>query len=121
MAERLYPQPYPLLNHENMLDLVQWFTTRALAIQPAIPADAGAGILTQDERMQLDWFNLQDTPFQAMQAAALQLSGLKRNIPGLKIILAVLYEQSLGARKRKEAASAQVFAALPEATPVLLQ
>ena len=57
MAERLYPQPYLhsadsphiTINHETMLDLVQWFTTRALVIQPAIPADAGAGILAQDE------------------------------------------------------------------------
>ena len=79
------------INHETMLDLVQWFTTRALVIQPAIPADPGAGILAQAERMQLDWFNLQSEPFQAMQVVAPQLSGLRRNIHGLKQILRVLF------------------------------
>ena len=100
--ERLYPQPYlyadpPYITipHEVMLDLIQWFTTRALMIQPAIPADAVAGIIAQDERMALDWFNLQDEPYQALQAAPLQLSGLKHNIHGLRTLLTILFEQSL--------------------------
>ena len=71
--------------------------------------------------MQLDWLNLQDEPFQAMQTATPQLSGLKRNIHGLRILLAVLYEQSLGTRARKETVSVQIFAAMPEVTTVLLQ
>ena len=83
-------------------------------IQPTIPADAGAGILAQDERMELDWFNLQDEPYQAMQAATPQLSALKRNIHGLRTLLTVLFEQSLGTRARKEAASVQIFAAMPK-------
>ena len=88
MGERLYPHSYQhnadppniTINHGTMLDLFQWFTTRALVIQPAIPADPGGGILAQAERMQLDWFIIGDEPFQAMQAVARQLSGLKRNI-----------------------------------------
>ena len=60
-APRLYPQPYTYTDpphitipHEVMLDLIRWFTTRALMIQPAVPADAVAGIIAQGERMVLD-------------------------------------------------------------------
>ena len=56
-----------------------------------------------------------------MQFAAPQLSGLKRNIHGLKQILGVLYGQAVGTRNRKEAALSQIFAAMPEVPPVLLQ
>ena len=111
LNEQLYPQPYiyeaPYITipHEVMLDLIQWFTTRALMIQPAIPAYAVAGIIAQEERMVLDWFNLQDEPYLALQVAAPQLSGLKRDIHGLRTLLTVLLEQSLGTRARKEAAS----------------
>ena len=80
-----------------------------------------AGILAQDERMALDWFNLQDEPYQALQVATPQLSGLKRNINGLRTLLTVLFEQSLGTRARKEAASMQIFAGMPDVTAVLLQ
>ena len=127
LNEWLYPQPHLYADsphitipHEIMLDLIQWFTTRALVIQPIIPADAGAGILAHDERMALDWFNLQDKPYQALQAATPQLSGLKRNIHGLRTLLTILFEQSLGTRARKEAASVKIFAAMPEVTAVLL-
>ena len=94
LNEWLYPQPHLYADsphitipHEIMLDLIQWFTTRALVIQPAIPADAVTGILAQDERMAVDWFNLQDEPYQALQAATPQLSGLKRNIHGLRTLI----------------------------------
>ena len=90
-------------------------------IQPTIPADAGAGILAQDERMALDWFNLQDEPYQALQAATPQLSGLKRNIHGLKTLLTVLFEQSLGTRTRKEAASVEICVVMPEVTADLFR
>ena len=127
-APRLYPQPciytippYITIPHEVMLDLIQWFTTRALMIQPAIPVDAVAGIIAQDERMVLDWFNLLVEPYLALQVASPQLSGLKRDIHGLRTLLTVLFEQSLGTRARKEAASMQIFAGMPVVTAVLLQ
>ena len=70
-------------------------------ITPAVPADAVAGVHAQGERTVLDWFNLQEEPYLALQVAAPQLSGLKRDIHGLRILLTALLEQSLGIRARK--------------------
>ena len=127
-APRLYPVPYTwtepphiTIPHEVMLDLIRWFTTRVLMITPAVPADAVAGVIAQGERMVLDWFNLQEEPYLALQVEAPQLSGLKRDIHGLRILLTALLEQSLATRARKEAASVQIFTGMVDVTPVLLQ
>ena len=125
---RLYPVPYTWVEpphvtipHEVMLDLVRWFTTRVLQITPGVAAVAVAGVLSQGERMNLDWFHLQEEPYLALQVAAPQLSGIKRDIHSLRILLTVLIEQSLATRARKEAASGQIFAGMIDITPVLLQ
>ena len=64
---RLYPVPYTWVEpphvtipHEVMLDLVRWFMTRVLRITPGVAADAKARVLAQGERMNLDWFHLQE-------------------------------------------------------------
>ena len=50
-------------------------------------ADPGAGIPSQGERMSLDWFHLLDEPYLALQVAAPPLSGIRRDIHGLRILL----------------------------------
>ena len=90
---RLYPVPYNWVEpphvtipHNVMLDLVTWFTTRVLQITPGVPADPDAGILAQGERMSLDWFHLLEEPYLALQVAAPPLSGIRRDIHGLRIL-----------------------------------
>ena len=103
-----------------MLDLVTWFTTRVLQITTGVPADPDAGILAQGERMSLDWFHLLDEPYLALQVAAPPLSGIRRDIHGLRILLTVLHGQYLGTRAMKEAVSVQIAAAMVDISPVLL-
>ena len=70
--------------------------------------------------MSLDWFHLLEEPYLALQVAAPPLSGMRRDIHGLRILLTVLHGQSLGTRARKEAASVQISAAMIDISPVLL-